>query len=846
MGIFEDWFIGEILSFFAGEVEGTWHDAIEMNRRRKELEDSLRRMLEDEKEGQYYNVLSRTLHNSRVLHDCLAFYMDEMPVVDVKNRIDVTLERERLSISEANYIAGFLKKMVDCVRKVMLKPGSAEEQRLVSRINEIMTVATNGVERIKRIENALVPQKENQVIDYEELSEKVQIPSVFIRRYLVKDNAGAFLLEQPRFDPLEVLASEAHIVILNDAGFGKTFALRQIYCDAKKQGAQPVFLSLKYNPFVLNVICSSKNASMKHLVLILDGYDEIAPDYFEQITSMIRNLAGCKEKPRIVVSARRNFYRENPLEGFIIYQLSELNAEDKMQYFRAHEVDQEKFWSQVVQKRLADMCGNAFYLTRLVDIWKEAGELPDCADVMEKIVDFRIYEDQRKYQVVDPDMGQKAARIKNMLMRAAFIMQCTHRPYLTKEEMIRAFSSDGMKDLEMQGLLYLGEKDQWSFEHNNFREYFAAVWLNRLDFGQIIRFVACPNRQDRIRPSWVNVLSYLAVIRRKRDLQEWIAQSIPKLVTMFERDRFSAKERYEWFVSICNKHEEEETWVSQDDFDMSRKIAAFATSDEAVYYVLDKLTQKLSLRQVKNLLRILQHFGSLYTHRELGEQIISEMAFDSELPVHTRMDALNVMGAFPEVFSSYADRAEKTALNSNDGNYRYFLCRFIDELGCLEEHFGVIINELEHGEYYDEDVVSNREWFLGNVLCSVRSKRSVLSILKHYSEHPRQYDGELFKKSFGHCCDEAEKHVVGASGEFIDVLVQIFIEASKTYKRLVTDRIREFMINTNTEPVFYGALIKAKELNTLYALEELMCPSFAQIIISHYEMGVLNDEMIIK
>ena len=40
MGIFEDWFIGEILSFFAGEVEGTWHDAIEMDRRRKELEDS--------------------------------------------------------------------------------------------------------------------------------------------------------------------------------------------------------------------------------------------------------------------------------------------------------------------------------------------------------------------------------------------------------------------------------------------------------------------------------------------------------------------------------------------------------------------------------------------------------------------------------------------------------------------------------------------------------------------------------------------------------------------------------------------------------------------------------------
>ena len=53
MGTFKDWFIGEILSFFAGEVEGTWHDAIEMNRRRKELETALRRILEDEAKEQY-------------------------------------------------------------------------------------------------------------------------------------------------------------------------------------------------------------------------------------------------------------------------------------------------------------------------------------------------------------------------------------------------------------------------------------------------------------------------------------------------------------------------------------------------------------------------------------------------------------------------------------------------------------------------------------------------------------------------------------------------------------------------------------------------------------------------
>ena len=89
MSVFEDWFIGEILSFFAEEAENSWHDKMEMNRRRKELETVLRRILENEKEGQYYNVLSRTLHNSRVLQDCLAFYADEMPVVDVRNRTHV-------------------------------------------------------------------------------------------------------------------------------------------------------------------------------------------------------------------------------------------------------------------------------------------------------------------------------------------------------------------------------------------------------------------------------------------------------------------------------------------------------------------------------------------------------------------------------------------------------------------------------------------------------------------------------------------------------------------------------------------------------------------------------------
>ena len=32
MGTFEDWLIGEILSFFAGETENSWHDKMEIEK----------------------------------------------------------------------------------------------------------------------------------------------------------------------------------------------------------------------------------------------------------------------------------------------------------------------------------------------------------------------------------------------------------------------------------------------------------------------------------------------------------------------------------------------------------------------------------------------------------------------------------------------------------------------------------------------------------------------------------------------------------------------------------------------------------------------------------------------
>jgi len=79
--------------------------------------------------------------------------------------------------------------------------------------------------------------------------------------------------------------------------------------------------------------------------------------------------------------------------------------------------------------------------------------------------------------------------------------------------------------------------------------YFAACWLQKQSLKDILSFISWPGKEDSVRPSWINVLAYLAKLRKSRDLQDWIAKNDPLLITMFELVRFSDANRYT--MSMC-------------------------------------------------------------------------------------------------------------------------------------------------------------------------------------------------------------------------------------------------------------------------------------------------------
>jgi len=849
MPVITDWFIGEVLSFITSGPQESVGDFFDNVKRRKELKEALNRIFEVEERNQHYESLDQVMSNSRLIQDCFSVYANEMPEIDFANRMKEILKREHVSIEEASYISNVFQKIINCTRDIMLKPGSAAEQRSIFRQHLLQSTMTARLEQ--KLENISSPNREAQeaIYDYESFSEEVPLPSVFIRRFLVKADSENTSTNQNPLEPLSVLETDHNIVILNDAGFGKTYALRQISCDAKKSNLHPIFLSLKHTSVLslLNKLLLDKRSHPYRFLLILDGYDESAPSQFEEITSTLLELAKCKPYIRLVISARNNFYRDHFLNGFTKYQLANITPDDVAEYLTALSIDPESFGEEVSEKKLSEMCNNAFYFTELVNLWRESKELPNCAQVMEKIIDTRLYADQQKHQFHNPDMRQNSPAIKHLLMRSAFIMQCMHRYYLTADELKSLLSEIDKKYIELQGLCHINENNQWVFEHNNFREYLAAQWLHKMSLDDILAYITYQHDRQQIKSSWLNVLSYLTTMRRNRDLQDWIATNSPHLVTLFEKDRFSKFERDQLFIDLCSKHESDETWINEYDFYASRKLAAFGASNETTGYILDKLTQNTSMRQTKNLLRLLEHFDSLYSYEEEAKFILSEMAFDPNLPQHMRMDALYVMGAFPKTFISYAEKAAKEAVSpSSSTDYRYYLCQFINSVGCLEKYFYVIINELEHGDTLHEDINISRSIFLENVLSNIHSPNAMLDVLRHYSKSPEQYDSDLFKKTFAFCCDKLKEHASDIRKEFIDVLIQILIQARKVFANHVFEKIKEVMISTQTEPDFLTSVISSNTWEVLHSFEALMCPSFAKVLIEHYEAGKLPDENVIN
>jgi hypothetical protein len=197
------------------------------------------------------------------------------------------------------------------------------------------------------------PKEPSEVVRPEEWGKEVKrivYPDVeyYLPRRVVpakqrKPTYRALFIDDLAKDLVDIIEQHNRVVVLGDAGSGKTTELRRIAAECSRQGSRfyPfLFLLSRFTNQPVSEMLDGRwrNVPMDQLLVLLDGLDEVPPGDQNHAVRHIELFAEQRPAAHIVVSSRTNFYHleteQTPgsLAGFRSYALLDLDKGEVKKY----------------------------------------------------------------------------------------------------------------------------------------------------------------------------------------------------------------------------------------------------------------------------------------------------------------------------------------------------------------------------------------------------------------------------------------------------------------------------------------------------------------------------------
>lgn len=606
--------------------------------------------------------------------------------------------------------------------------------------------------------------------------------------------------------PFDCLKEEKHIVLLAGAGQGKTYTLYQIYREAYAQGYHPFFFQLQtiIENNVLSLVAQDKVDIDEQIAFILDGFDELPDNKKSDLVHILENIKTLYPNILIIVSSRENSYSDQ-LNEFKRYTIKSLTKDDVETFLQQSGIDVALLEEQFGKEGFQHLTENVFSLSSLIEIWKQNKSLPDQSQIVKELIDTRIKQRTDITYCQYEKQENRLPEIKKAFEKIALVMQCMQRYYLTIEEIHNILSND-MNDIMLcRSLWNHTTEKRWCFAHNNCREYLAAKALSRMTLDQVLMFISNVPTSNTIKPSWVNTLSYLINIFPTNDLQNWIYNNQPELVTLFEKDRFTVEQRTEILKTIITKHKEQNSWIDPG-HSFLPKLIDFCSAPDSVHFLLNEFHQDPVTRQKQNLLRCLTYFQTYETYDDAVKELVSSIALDKTADLYVRCDAFRLMAYHPDLFNDYTDSSANCANAEKNENLLYYILLFIQKTGKAEEYIDIYIDAYNQYDYYKSHLISLK-MISYSTLKNIHDRNTACKLLTLFpqwyrSSHKSNEDViDLFEK----CCDLGIQYYDGEEDPFLIELLSL--PFSKITNNRCFEILKNYINKTHTEKIFVNHII---------------------------------------
>ena len=447
-----------------------------------------------------------------------------------------------------------------------------------------------------------------------------------------------------------IIAKTKKIVLLSDAGYGKSTELKTITYKLIKEENQdfiPILIELdtyadgEMINYVKNKIGDESQSLLDYdkskLIFLFDEFDQVFNK--GKAARRIRNFIEKFNESTFIIACRTNFYSGQFDEDFNIFVLLPFKLSDIKKYSRKLLSNKSNvFLNQLKEYNYFNLGRNPFFLNHLIEIFKRDKNVPATpSEIFPRIISLALENDKKRLaSKYDLKQTYPTLEIEKDLMKLSLIMETLQRNFIAIDEFNKIFSDQNKRaiipELSLIKKSFLKEGDVYQFQHNNFQEYLAAKVLSNQNLNLILEFVSFRSvikreiswieklmvyleyvdfkpygikidrlistffsrirykRIDRINPSWANAVAFLCQLREKDDLLEYLIKNEPELTLKFELNRIDEEKRKKLFKAVFKKYSDRGILIDRNiDYE---EMAKFGKTREIYDYLMEYATAK--------------------------------------------------------------------------------------------------------------------------------------------------------------------------------------------------------------------------------------------------------------
>lgn len=538
-----------------------------------------------------------------------------------------------------------------------------------------------------------------------------------------------------------------NLFILGNPGSGKSTELKKLAQLRWKEGWTtdyvPVFITLRNftKSKDLEDYLPSRWSELNKVLLIVDGIDELSE--IESFKTKFENFvianSRLKKDIKYVLSCRTNIFESLVfgLQGFKNFYLQDLSLKEGIGLLERKGIDFE------YDPKLDAFLKNPFLAGILAEYIMEKGKNPtSTAGLWKTYIDKRLAND-RKDKLVK--LSINVMLIKKFSEKTSFINELMKTNIIEEESLFKVLEKNHLNlgEFAKNPLMEkLAGTEEWTFEHKNIQEYFAAKALSELSFKKIKKSIIIQGT-NKTHPTLFNTITFLINIldgEKYAELVGWLIENEPELLFKADSGRteiFREKVFQHYFKTECV---DKNLWITTKKAFSEKEIAVFGTSPANFDYLLDFINSKdSSVRVVLSALKLLRYFeipdGRSEEIKEWCLNLLREK--DKDPAVKSNIIGFITLQRLIENDSLFLDaifNAVNDDTNKEINSALLFMVRDLDDIDFLfpylKDEFKRVHKIVKRKD--DDNVHRGNSWVLNELILKIKNSDFFIELISHY------------------------------------------------------------------------------------------------------------------